>query len=160
MSALKRWRLVCYDVRDPARWRKVYKVVRGAGVHVQYSIFRCRLDDREVEKLRWELSRVMATEDALLIVDLCPRCAGNVVSRNHVEGWDEEPATFLIIGGGGGEGAEAAGRAGIAGPRRPARKRQPARKRDQGSLDVEPAKPGDPPEAGEIRDETSSLETE
>ncbi len=99
MAADKRWRLICYDIREPARWRKVYKIVRGAGTHVQYSIFRCRLDDRELEKLRWELSRVMAKEDALLVVDLCPRCAGNVISRNHVEGWDEVPATFRIIGG-------------------------------------------------------------
>lgn len=99
MAADKRWRLICYDIREPARWRKVYKLVRGAGTHVQYSIFRCRLSDREVEKLRWELSRVMAPEDALLVVDLCPRCARHVTSRNHVEGWDEVPKTFLIIGG-------------------------------------------------------------
>lgn len=105
MAADKRWRLVCYDIREPARWRKVYKIIRGAGTHVQYSIFRCRLDDRELEKLRWELSRVMAQEDALLVVDLCPRCAGKVISRNHVHGWDEVPQTFRIIGGGGGGGA-------------------------------------------------------
>lgn len=107
MAVDKRWRLVCYDIREPARWRKVYKIVRGAGTHVQYSIFRCRLDDREVEKLRWELSRVMAPEDALLVVDLCPRCAGNVISRNHVEGWDEAPQTFRIIGGDGTDQAPA-----------------------------------------------------
>lgn len=105
MAVDKRWRLICYDIREPARWRKVYKLVRGAGTHVQYSIFRCRLDDRELEKLRWELSRVMAPEDALLVVDLCPRCAGNVISRNHVEGWDEVPQTFRIIGGGGNDQA-------------------------------------------------------
>lgn len=98
MSANKRWRLVCYDIREPARWRLVYRIVRGAGTHVQYSIFRCRLDDREVEKLRWELSKVMAAEDALLIVDLCPSCATRVVSRNHIQGWDEVPTTFRIIG--------------------------------------------------------------
>jgi CRISPR-associated protein Cas2 len=100
MKASKRWRLVCYDIREPARWRRVYRIVRGAGTHVQYSIFRCRLDDREVEKLRWELTKVMSPEDALLIVDLCPQCATRVVSRNHVEGWDEVPSTFRIIGGG------------------------------------------------------------
>ena len=49
-------------------------------------------------KLRWDLSRVMDKSDALLVVDLCPTCARNVVSRNHVEGWDEQPATFRIIG--------------------------------------------------------------
>jgi CRISPR-associated protein Cas2 len=98
MSADKRWRLVCYDIRTPARWRKVYKIIRGRGTRVQYSVFRCRLDQREVECLRWELSKVMAPEDALLIVDLCPTCAANVISRNHVEGWREQVASFRVIG--------------------------------------------------------------
>jgi len=120
MAAEKRWRLVCYDIREPARWRKVYRIVRGAGTHVQYSVFRCRLDDREVEKLRWELSRVMAPEDALLVVDLCPRCATKVISRNHIEGWDEVPQTFRIIGGGGTDQAPA----GVAASR-PASRRKP-----------------------------------
>jgi len=98
MSIDKRWRLICYDIRDVKRYRKVFKLLRGAGRSVQYSIFRARLDDRETEQLRWELSRLMAPEDALLIIDLCPRCASTVVSRNHVEGWTTEPASFTIIG--------------------------------------------------------------
>ena len=99
MSADKRWRLVCYDIRKPARWRKVYKLVRGAGEPVQYSVFRCRLDDRETEKLKWQLAQVMEPEDALLVIDLCPKCASNVVARNHVEGWELKPQAFRIIGG-------------------------------------------------------------
>lgn len=99
MSADKRWRLICYDIREPARWREVYKIVRGRGRRVQYSIYRARLDDLQVERLRWELARVMAAEDSLLIVDLCPTCAANVISRNHVEGWQEPISPFLVIGG-------------------------------------------------------------
>lgn len=99
MAADKRWRLVAYDIRDPARWRKVYKIVCGAGERVQYSLFRCRLDNRDVERLRWRLARVMAPEDSLLVVDLCPTCASNVIARNHVEGWETRPPTFRIIGG-------------------------------------------------------------
>jgi len=99
MSADKRWRLICYDIREPARWREVYKIVRGRGRRVQYSIYRARLDDLQVERLRWELARVMAVEDSLLIVDLCPTCAANVISRNHVEGWQEPISPFLVIGG-------------------------------------------------------------
>jgi CRISPR-associated protein Cas2 len=98
MSADKRWRLICYDILDVKRYRKVFKLLRGAGRSVQYSIFRARLDDRETEQLRWELSRLMAPEDSLLIIDLCPRCAGTVVSRNHVDGWTTQPASFTIIG--------------------------------------------------------------
>jgi CRISPR-associated protein Cas2 len=99
MAADKRWRLICYDIREPARWRKVYKIIRGAGTHVQYSIFRCRLDDRELEKLRWELSRVMAKEDAFLVVDLCPRCAAKRDLAQPRRWLGRGPATFRIIGG-------------------------------------------------------------
>lgn len=99
MSADKRWRLVCYDIREPARWREVYKIIRGRGHRVQYSIYRVRLDDRQVEQLRWELAQVMAEEDALLIVDLCPTCSANVVSKNHIDGWQGEVSRFRVIGG-------------------------------------------------------------
>ncbi len=99
MAADKRWRLVCYDIRDPARWREVYKIVRGRGHRVQYSIYRARLDDQQVEHLRWELAQVMSEVDALLIVDLCPTCAGNVISRNHVDGWQDSVSRFRVIGG-------------------------------------------------------------
>ena len=98
MSAEKRWRLVCYDVRDEKRYRKLFRIVKGAGEFVQYSVYRCRLDDLATERLRWRLSQVMAPEDSLLIVDLCPSCAHRVVTRNHVEGWAEEPPTFRILG--------------------------------------------------------------
>jgi CRISPR-associated protein Cas2 len=83
MSADKRWRLVCYDIRTPARWRKVYKIIRGRGTRVQYSVFRCRLDQREVEHLRWELSKVMAPEDALLIVDLPDLCSQRDLKKSR-----------------------------------------------------------------------------
>jgi CRISPR-associated protein Cas2 len=99
MAANKRWRLICYDIRDPARWRDVYRIVSGRGTRVQYSIYRARLDDQQVEQLRWELSLVMDPADALLIVDLCPSCAGNVISRNHVTGWQDPVASFRVVGG-------------------------------------------------------------
>ena len=90
--------MICYDVRDVKRYRKLFKIVNGVGQAVQYSIFRCRLDDLETERLRWRLSQVLAPEDSLLIVDLCPSCARRVVSRNHVDGWVGEPAPFRIVG--------------------------------------------------------------
>jgi CRISPR-associated protein Cas2 len=55
-----RWRLISFDVRDTKRYRQVTKIIKGVAVRVQYSVFRARLDDRETERLRWELSRVMA----------------------------------------------------------------------------------------------------
>jgi CRISPR-associated protein Cas2 len=97
MSAEKRWRLICYDVRDPKRYRNLYKLMKGVGRRIQYSIFRSRLDDRQVEELRWKLAKVLDPADRLLVVDLCPTCASRAISRNHVEGWTEKPAPYTIV---------------------------------------------------------------
>ena len=97
MAADKKWRLVCYDVRDPKRYRRIYKVVKGVARRVQYSVFRCRLDDRELERFRWELAKLMSHEDRLLIVDLCPSCARRVISRNDVDSWKDEESSFEIV---------------------------------------------------------------
>lgn len=68
----QRWRIVSYDIRDQARYRKVFRILGGYGVSLQYSVFRCRLDDRELERLRWELAKVMDESDRLLVIHLCP----------------------------------------------------------------------------------------
>lgn len=98
-TAEKRWRIISYDVRDPRRWRRLYRVLRGYGHPIQYSVFRCRLDDRELERLRWEMSRILAEEDRLLVIPLCPGCAGRVSSRGHAEDWASEQPVFVILNG-------------------------------------------------------------
>ena len=97
MHETQRWRLVCYDIRDPKRYRKAHKLLKGYGEPVQFSIFRCRLDDRQAAELRWHLARILTDGDGLLILDLCPRCAGRVVTCNHKAGWDAPPPTFSVI---------------------------------------------------------------
>ena len=63
--------LICYDVSDPKRLRKVYKTLQGAGESLQYSVFRCELSAVErqqlIEKL-WEILHL--AEDRLLVANL------------------------------------------------------------------------------------------
>ena len=42
------WYLVCYDIRDPKRWRRCFKLLKGYGEGLQYSVFRCRLTKRQL----------------------------------------------------------------------------------------------------------------
>lgn len=63
--------LVAYDVRHPARLRKVFKTVKGYGEALQYSVFLCDLDGIEKTQLVTDVSAVMKhTEDSIAIVDL------------------------------------------------------------------------------------------
>lgn len=52
MAERKNFYMICYDIRDPKRWRKAHRLLKGYGETLQYSIFRCRLNQRDREKLR------------------------------------------------------------------------------------------------------------
>jgi len=49
--------LVCYDVCDPRRWYRVFKTLKKTGVHLQYSVFWCKLSWPELTALKEELAR-------------------------------------------------------------------------------------------------------
>ena len=64
---------VTYDIADPRRLRRVFQIMKGAGEHVQLSVFCCDLSERQKETLLSELSDViMPSEDQVLLIDLGP----------------------------------------------------------------------------------------
>lgn len=97
MAESKNWYLVCYDIRDPKRWRKAYKLLKGYGESVQYSIFRCWLNQRDREKLRWELEKILSKEDSLLVVGLCSRCIDRVQKCNCTGAWADLHPSYRVI---------------------------------------------------------------
>ena len=65
--------IVCYDICDPKRLRKVFKIMRGWGDHIQYSVFECQLTKMDLAWLRSSLSdTIHHKEDQVLFVDLGP----------------------------------------------------------------------------------------
>ncbi len=63
--------LVCYDISDDKRRTRVYKALRGAGQHVQFSVFRCVLSDLQLALLEAELDDAIDTRsDQILFVVL------------------------------------------------------------------------------------------
>jgi CRISPR-associated protein Cas2 len=65
--------LVCYDICDDKRLRKVFHVMRGYGDHLQYSVFECQLTPMDLARLRADLNRIIHhTEDQVLFVNLGP----------------------------------------------------------------------------------------
>jgi CRISPR-associated protein Cas2 len=65
--------LVCYDICDDKRLRKVFKIMRNWGDHLQYSIFECQLTPTDLAVCRGELAEVIQhAQDQVLFVDLGP----------------------------------------------------------------------------------------
>lgn len=65
--------IVTYDVSDPKRLRKVFKIMKGYGDHLQLSVFRCELNHRELVELRALLGGIIHHDrDQVLFVDVGP----------------------------------------------------------------------------------------
>jgi CRISPR-associated protein Cas2 len=71
--AVRNTYLVCYDIADDKRLRKVFKTCRDYGDHLQFSIFECQLTATDLAKMRHELGDILNhAADQVLFVDLGP----------------------------------------------------------------------------------------
>ncbi len=65
--------VVTYDICEPKRLRRVFRILLGYGDHLQYSVFRCELTDRELVELQGRLAEVIHHGvDQVLFVDIGP----------------------------------------------------------------------------------------
>lgn len=65
--------LVCYDVSDPKRLRRIHGKMLGYGDPIQLSVFECELSSKEMAIMRSDLSDLLnMAEDKVLIADLGP----------------------------------------------------------------------------------------
>jgi len=65
--------LVCYDISDDKRLRKVFQAMRNYGDHLQYSVFECQFRPLDLVRCRNELSGIINhAEDQVLFVNLGP----------------------------------------------------------------------------------------
>ena len=47
--------LVCYDIADPVRLKRVFNHLKGIGQHIQYSVFLCSLTYTDLQNLKEKL---------------------------------------------------------------------------------------------------------
>jgi CRISPR-associated protein Cas2 len=65
--------IVTYDISHPKRLRKVFKLMKGYGEHLQLSVFRCELSHRSLVELRTRLGGIIHyDQDQVLFVDVGP----------------------------------------------------------------------------------------
>lgn len=55
--------LVCYDICEPRRLVKVFKFMKGNGIHLQYSVFHCSLTWPELMRLKEKIERLINSQE-------------------------------------------------------------------------------------------------
>jgi CRISPR-associated protein Cas2 len=65
--------IVCYDISDEKRLRRVFQKMRNYGDHLQFSVFECQLTATDLARCRAELAEIINhQEDQVLFVSLGP----------------------------------------------------------------------------------------
>jgi CRISPR-associated protein Cas2 len=65
--------IVCYDIADDKRLRRVFKTCRNYGDHLQFSVFECDLAPAEKVNMERELKAIIHhQDDQVLFISLGP----------------------------------------------------------------------------------------
>jgi CRISPR-associated protein Cas2 len=65
--------LICYDIADDKRLRRVFKTCKNFGDHLQFSVFECDLNPTERVRIETELRDIIDhTKDQVLFISLGP----------------------------------------------------------------------------------------
>jgi len=67
--------IVTYDIPDDKRRNRIHKELKNFGQWVQYSVFECDLDDRQLGRLRHRLEKLLKPdEDSIFFYRVCAAC--------------------------------------------------------------------------------------
>jgi len=63
--------MVVYDISNPKRWRRIFKIMNEYGEWIQLSVFQCRLSKRKRVEFESKIrSTIKHDKDHVIIVDL------------------------------------------------------------------------------------------
>lgn len=67
--------IICFDITDPKRLRRVANHMEDHGQRIQYSVFECYLTDKQLNHLQQQLkATINPREDHIRYYQLCPKC--------------------------------------------------------------------------------------
>lgn len=96
--ARERLYLVTYDISDPKRWRKVFRLMNGFGHWLQLSVFQCRLAARRRAEMSARLDKLIEpSEDHILVVDLGPADKVEVRVESLEKGYEAPKRQATIV---------------------------------------------------------------
>jgi CRISPR-associated protein Cas2 len=90
--------LVCYDISDPKRLRKVAKICEDFGYRRQLSVFLVRVSATEFVRLRTRLyEAINLDEDQVLLLPLCAKCCTGIESLGRPTDPAESKDVVLVV---------------------------------------------------------------
>ena len=93
----KQFVVVVYDISNDRRRTKLHNALLDHGSPVQYSVFECLLDDKELAQMKKATARVIKPRvDRVRYYYLCARCLRKTEVTSGVEVLHEEPGAIIV----------------------------------------------------------------
>ena len=90
--------LVCYDIADPKRLRKVAHICEDFGYRRQYSVFLVRVSATDFVRLRTRLyDAVDLNLDQVLFIPLCGKCCLGIESLGRPTDAADAKDTVMVV---------------------------------------------------------------
>jgi CRISPR-associated protein Cas2 len=95
-SARKDHILITYDIHSNKRRTKIANELKNYGVRVQYSVFECQINTKQLNTLQKKIAKwVNEKEDSVRYYILCASCKGKIVIQGLGTVYEDED--FWII---------------------------------------------------------------
>ncbi len=96
-GASRQFVLVVYDISNDRRRTRLHNVLLDYGSPVQYSVFECLLDKKDLERMRRAVMRVIRPRvDQVRFYYLCAGCLGKTEVTCGKEVLEEEPGALVV----------------------------------------------------------------
>ncbi|MEO0091515.1 MAG: CRISPR-associated endonuclease Cas2 [candidate division WOR-3 bacterium] len=83
--------LISYDVTDNKRRNKICNTLKNYGKRVQFSVFECLLENKDLMRLKTRLLKLIKEdEDKLRIYQLCENCKRNILTYGTIKVTEDE----------------------------------------------------------------------
>ena len=84
---------ICYDITDDKRRNKIFKALTDFGIHRQFSVFECKLTEKDFLKMKARLTELINhDEDQVLLIPLNGECYAQVETIGTSRTVDDSPA--------------------------------------------------------------------
>ena len=93
----KQFVVVVYDISNDRRRTKLHNALLDYGSPVQYSVFECLLDEKELARMKKATARVIKPRvDRVRYYYLCAGCLRQTEVTSGVEVLHEEPGAIIV----------------------------------------------------------------
>ena len=90
--------LIVYDISNDRRRTKLHNLLLSYGTPVQYSVFECRLDQKNLTRLKKAAGRLIRKRtDNVRYYFLCADCVNRIESSRPEEVTKSEPSQTLVV---------------------------------------------------------------